>query len=442
VRIPLAKRRLRDLLVLFAICLCVTGFNKTKNLYFVPIGDAPTSEIEALVTHYREKFGIEIHVLSPIVASPSDLDTNRQQLIAENVIQTMLRSYPNYASDASSVLIGITGQDIYPRGVGWRFCFGWRISEAHSAIVSTARMNLEYPGEPLVEATLEQRLRKTVTKDIGILYYGMSPNNNPQSVLYGGILGIQELDRVSEEFSPGIQIRKFSNFLVPIVLLILMVSFLAYGILRRRTDTENRAIGNLCSKCGHSSYAVSCPVCGNGMPDSAEARTRVNKSLNYYPLPSVVGLFGILIAAHSYPPIGMNPVMGVSLMLFFTPMLAHVGFSVRRQVSLRVSLLKKIYEGAAVVLIIFAGFVFLNGSLDKYPSVQAHTRVSRKDVTRGRGGPSYSLMVSPSWRTGRIEERLEVSGTTFSMVQAGEPVLVVVHPGVFRLPWFSNVLPE
>jgi predicted Zn-dependent protease len=205
VRITLAKIRLRDLLVFLTISLCVTGCNNTKNLYFVPIGDAPTSEINALVTYYNQKFGIEIHVLPQIAPRPSDLEPQRQQLIAENVIQTMLRMYPKYANDRTSILIGITGQDIYPLGAGWHFCFGWRIPDSRSAIVSTARMNLEYPGEPAAEATVEKRLRKTVTKDIGILYYGMSPNNNPQSVLYSGILGIQELDRVTEDFAPNAQ---------------------------------------------------------------------------------------------------------------------------------------------------------------------------------------------------------------------------------------------
>ncbi len=192
-----------DLLVFLSICLCISGCKQqpvAKNLYLVPIGDAPTAEINILIAHYHEKFAIEARVLPPIAPSANDVDQNRQQLIAESVIQTMLRSYRDYATDGSSVLIGITRQDMYPRGADWRFCFGWRISNARAAVVSTARMNLDYPGEPLTEATLEQRLRKTVTKDIAILYYGMSPNDNPQSVLYSGILGIQELDHVKEEF--------------------------------------------------------------------------------------------------------------------------------------------------------------------------------------------------------------------------------------------------
>jgi hypothetical protein len=61
-------------------------------------------------------------------------------------------------------------------------------------------MDLHYPDEPGFEAAATERLRKMVTKDIGMLYYGMPLNGNPKSVLYGRILGIQELDQVSEDF--------------------------------------------------------------------------------------------------------------------------------------------------------------------------------------------------------------------------------------------------
>jgi predicted Zn-dependent protease len=128
------------------------------------------------------------------------LDARRNQLIAENLIQSMVHNYRNIAQDESAVLIGVTSQDMYPRGEDWQFCFGWRTPRSHAAVVSTARMDLHYPGEPGFEATPTKRLRKMVTKDIGILYYGMSTNGDPKSVLYGGILGIQELDQVSEDF--------------------------------------------------------------------------------------------------------------------------------------------------------------------------------------------------------------------------------------------------
>jgi hypothetical protein len=40
------------------------------------------------------------------------------------------------------------------------------------------------------------RLRKIVTKDLGILYYGLPQSQNAKSVLYNQIMGIEELDQV------------------------------------------------------------------------------------------------------------------------------------------------------------------------------------------------------------------------------------------------------
>jgi len=37
-------------------------------------------------------------------------------------------------------------------------------------------------------------------KNIGLLYYQMPSSNNPKSVLYSNILGLEELDNVSEDF--------------------------------------------------------------------------------------------------------------------------------------------------------------------------------------------------------------------------------------------------
>ena len=171
-----------------------------QTVYFVPIGDAPMSEINALINHYREKFGIEIQALPPLALNSANLDTDRQQLIAETLLDSMRQAHADYAGNRSVILIGITRQDMYPRGENWQFCFGQRVVGLRAAVVSTARMALHYPGEPTSEATLAVRLRKVVTKDIGIMYFEKSSNNNPRSVLYDGILGIEELDRVTEDF--------------------------------------------------------------------------------------------------------------------------------------------------------------------------------------------------------------------------------------------------
>jgi predicted Zn-dependent protease len=178
--------------------LC-SGCKKTS-VYFVPIGNAPVAEINELVPHYEEKFDLKAEVLSPMALSPNDFDSNRQQLIAESVLQNLDREYARYLKDRSAVLIGITSQDMYLSQANWQFCFGWRRPEIRMAVVSTARMNLYYPGESMPIASVSSRLRKMVTKDIGIMYYHREASSNPHSVLYNGILGLEELDQVSEDF--------------------------------------------------------------------------------------------------------------------------------------------------------------------------------------------------------------------------------------------------
>jgi predicted Zn-dependent protease len=168
-------------------------------LYFVPIGDFPGDQLGALTQYYRQKYNLEVTVLSSIPLDPATRDESRHQLMAEQLATSLRTNAPEHAADPRSVIIGFTSEDIYPTSQNWQFAFGWRLGNSGSAVVSTARMSLEYPGEP-PSAKPDIRLRKVVTKDIGILYYGLPQSSNPQSVLYNQIMGIEELDEVGDDF--------------------------------------------------------------------------------------------------------------------------------------------------------------------------------------------------------------------------------------------------
>jgi hypothetical protein len=63
-------------------------------------------------------------------------------------------------------------------------------------------MSPETAGPSASEEVLQGRLRKMVTKNIGIMYYGLPLSAAPRSVMYGNILGVEELDYMSEFFDP------------------------------------------------------------------------------------------------------------------------------------------------------------------------------------------------------------------------------------------------
>ncbi len=174
--------------------------NLGSKVYFVPIGDFPRDQMHELENYCHRKFGLQVPILRTIDVSARDLDGDRGQLVAEKLVTEMRSAFPELAAEPNAIMIGLTSQDMYIAAKDWRFAFGWRDADTPTAVVSTARMNLHYSDEPFWSSSANIRLRKVVTKDIGILYYGLPQSDNPKSVLYSGILGIQELDAVGEEF--------------------------------------------------------------------------------------------------------------------------------------------------------------------------------------------------------------------------------------------------
>jgi predicted Zn-dependent protease len=109
------------------------------------------------------------------------MDNRRNQLMAETLTNEMRGNFPELANDPKAILIGVTSRDMYLVSKNRRFAFGWRDADKRTTVVSIARMILRY-GFNLFPNS-EVRLRKMVTKDIGILYYGLPPSDNPRSVL-------------------------------------------------------------------------------------------------------------------------------------------------------------------------------------------------------------------------------------------------------------------
>jgi len=168
--------------------------------YFVPLGDIPSLSLESLVTFYKRKFGLAIKTLPGLQLERSSVDwQQRRQFVAEELIEFMERGYPRLANDPRVILIGITEFDMYIRKYTWQFSFSYR-AQNRFAVVSSARLNPVSFGQPADQTLLHTRLRKAITKNIGILYFHLPQSNDPRSVLYRSILGIDDLDRVGEEF--------------------------------------------------------------------------------------------------------------------------------------------------------------------------------------------------------------------------------------------------
>jgi predicted Zn-dependent protease len=173
-------------------------------LYFVGIGDLRPGLLDELVDYFGHRFGIRIGTLSPLMFDPVAFDTTRRQSVADELIAAVRRRYPGVVRQERTRIIAVTPYDMYMRAMAneWTFTFSLRSPDKHSAVVSYARMDPLNLGMPPSESTLRTRLRKMVMKNIGIMFFGLGASDNPRSVMYRNILGVDDLDRMTEFVVP------------------------------------------------------------------------------------------------------------------------------------------------------------------------------------------------------------------------------------------------
>jgi predicted Zn-dependent protease len=169
-------------------------------VYLVPVGERRPPFIDELARHYTDKFGLRVVVLAPIAIEATAVDRYRGQLILEELLTLIRRGYPAEAADRTAVMVGITVHDAYIRGYrDWGWAFALRENNQF-AMVSVARMDERNFGRPPNDELLKTRMRKMITKNLGIMYYGLASSMNTQSVLFGPILGVDDLDKIGEDF--------------------------------------------------------------------------------------------------------------------------------------------------------------------------------------------------------------------------------------------------
>lgn len=169
-------------------------------VFVVPIGDTASLISPALRDYYSNKYGLWLRVLPGIPIPEWARDRARQQVVADELVEAMRKAYPQQARNPQSVLIGLTDQDMYIGELDWKFAINFR-QTSHELVISTARLNPLFYGESPSPSLLETRLRKLLTKNIGLSYYGLELTRDRRSVLYDDIENIETLDAMGEDYS-------------------------------------------------------------------------------------------------------------------------------------------------------------------------------------------------------------------------------------------------
>jgi hypothetical protein len=94
-----------------------------------------------------------------------------------------------------------------------------------------------------------------------------------------------------------------------------------------------------------------------------------------------------------------------------------------------------VFFWTASFLIASAVISFLNGALDRRVLAEVPATVIRKVG----GTNAFALTISWQFKEQRLENTFIANRQMLSVLEPGDPVRLMVHPGAFSVPWYGGL---
>jgi YD repeat-containing protein len=172
----------------------------SRRVYIVPLGSVPEVGLSELPQYYREKFNLSVELLDPIPLEESVYDRAEGKVVDDELEELLKRRIPRIANDPAAVLIGITAEDMYIRGKGTSSMYNRYSIRGRFGFVSTFLLTRRRFEAPNRDELLRARVRKLISRDIGISAYRLPMSDDPTSVLSDSIGWVGNIDLLSESF--------------------------------------------------------------------------------------------------------------------------------------------------------------------------------------------------------------------------------------------------
>lgn len=176
-----------------------TGFPVRANqltgngrIYLIQLGNHtdPYTVVE-LAEWLRDKYALDVQVLTPTPLDPAAWDRSRHCYIAERISAQMKREHPVLAADRNAWLIGFTDEAMYSATEKQSNTFSQR-DHFRAAVISSSGLGdsalltawERFAGIHDGAANhLQDRLRRILLKDVAVLFWHLPLNNDPGSIL-------------------------------------------------------------------------------------------------------------------------------------------------------------------------------------------------------------------------------------------------------------------
>jgi predicted Zn-dependent protease len=172
-----------------------------QRVVIIPSGSIPLGFLRNLERALEEQHGFNVLISPEMGLDAKWRIPETQQYNASLLAQqglTLLRNMDR----ANAFCIILTNEDINDPDSGLRFLFSAHFEGV--SVVSLARLNPESFGPvkkdvlslPFLFNTLTDRTLKVINKAVGLGLYGYTQSSDTNSVMYGPIMGVSDLDRI------------------------------------------------------------------------------------------------------------------------------------------------------------------------------------------------------------------------------------------------------
>lgn len=170
---------------------------RDADVYLVPVGACSKQTLVLLADYYEHDLGIRMGIAPALPYRDGLYNPQRKQLATEPVIAWMMTKLEDYSTNADSIFIGVTHNDIYIATSSLPFAYEQRIPP-HYAFVSSFRTSRKAADDSAEITEVQPNLRKLVTRTIGALRFGKPDSADPRNVMYGPIRGLDDLEAIDE----------------------------------------------------------------------------------------------------------------------------------------------------------------------------------------------------------------------------------------------------
>ena len=165
-----------------------------SSVVLVPLGRSSRVDAATLARELEARYGVPVVAARPMEMPAWTLDDRRHQLVADELVGVLQRSYP---ASGSGVVIGITDYDMESTSLGIQHLFAFRDSQ-HYAVVSSAQLGAN--GFDRVRGhSRHERVRKLVARELGFLYLGKPESDDPHSLVRPMLWRLHEIDALREQ---------------------------------------------------------------------------------------------------------------------------------------------------------------------------------------------------------------------------------------------------